>query len=69
MLQSGEGDNGAATCPFDFYRTWVNDPAAAQEQVERLTRPTIGTPEAPIEGMPNGVAGNGARAPQPASFW
>jgi amidase len=52
MLQSGDGDKGAVACPFEFYRTWVTNPEAAREQVERITRRTIGTPESPVEGIP-----------------
>ncbi|MBO0842000.1 MAG: aliphatic amidase [Nocardioides sp.] len=53
VIQSGEGDKGVAECPFDFYRTWVEDPALAQKQVESITRPTIGTAEAPVDGIPH----------------
>jgi amidase len=55
VVQSGDGDKGVAECPFDFYKTWVTDPALAQKQVEEMTREFIGTPEAPIEGIPNGA--------------
>ncbi len=53
VLASGEGDKGIAECPFDFYRTWVMDPAKAAHEVESLTRSTIGTSQAPIEGIPD----------------
>jgi amidase len=56
VLQSGDGDKGVAECPFDFYRTWVEDPATAQKQVEQITRPNIGTPEAPIAGIPHSTS-------------
>ena len=53
VIQSGDGDKGVAECPFDFYKTWVTDPALAQKQVEEMTRDTIGTREAPMDGIPN----------------
>ena len=43
---------GMADCPFDFYKTWVNNPAAARENVEKITRKTLGTQECPFPGMP-----------------
>jgi amidase len=52
VYANGDGDKGVAECPFEFYRTWVNDPLEAQRMAERVTRPTIGVKCCPVAGIP-----------------
>jgi amidase len=52
-INSGEDHQGVAACPYDFYTKWVNDPEGTREMVESFTRPTVGTEECPIPGIPN----------------
>lgn len=51
-IGSGEGRIGDASCPFEFYKNWVTDPAKTQADVEKLTRKYPGVKSAPIDGIP-----------------
>ena len=60
-INSGEGDKGVATCPYDFYAQWVKDPEGTQKQVEAITRPMVGTEECRSPGSPTPAVTLGPR--------
>lgn len=52
VYANGDGEKGVAECPFEFYKTWVNQPLLAQQMAENVTRPTIGVASCPVAGIP-----------------
>ena len=52
VYANGDGDKGVAECPFEFYKTWVNNPLLAQKMAELVTRRTIGVKCCPVAGIP-----------------
>ena len=52
VYANGDGAKGVAECPFEFYKTWVNDPLLAQQMAEAVTRRTIGVACCPVAGIP-----------------
>ncbi|MBD5807092.1 aliphatic amidase [Lactobacillus sp. 0.1XD8-4] len=51
-LASDSKKDGLATCPFEFYREWIENPKVAQKKVEEITRSAPGVKSAPIKGIP-----------------
>ena len=53
LINSREGDQGVAACPYSFYSEWINDSEGTRQRVEAFTRETAGTEDCPFEGIPN----------------
>jgi amidase len=51
-ITSKEDERGVPECPYEFYRSWVNDPEGTRAKVEEITRATVGTSECTIRGIP-----------------
>ena len=55
VYANGDGDKGLAECPFDWYKTWVNNPLMAQAMAEKVTRNSIGVKCCPVAGIPEPI--------------
>jgi hypothetical protein len=44
MINSGEGAQGVASCPYDFSKKWIDDPEGTREMVGAMTRPPVRQP-------------------------
>jgi amidase len=51
VLSGKKDGKGAAQCPYEFYRVWVNDPEEARKRVEAITRKTIEVEGAPVPAL------------------
>ena len=53
MINSGESATRRRGLSLRFLSEWIADPEGTREMVEAMTRPTPGTDECPIDGIPN----------------